>query len=66
VAPVLGLIPGALARAVEHLLGDLLTGVRGQAVQRDRPGRGEVEQRVEGCSNSSATARSSSTREAAG
>ena len=46
VAAVLGLVPDALALAVEDLLGDLLARVRGQAVQRDRARRGAVEQRV--------------------
>ena len=36
----------ALAVPVEDLGGDLLAGVRGQAVQRDRAGRRAVEQRV--------------------
>ncbi len=36
VPAVLGLVPDALARAVEHLGGDLLARVGGQAVQRDR------------------------------
>src|SRR4051794_33765683 len=46
VAAVLGLLPDALALAVEHGLRDLLTGVGGQAVQRDRARGGAVEQRV--------------------
>ena len=46
VAAVLGLIPDALARAVQHLGGDLLAGVRGQVVHRERARRGGVEQRV--------------------
>ena len=43
---VLGLVPDALAVAVEDRLGDLLAGVRGQAVEGDRAGRAAVEQRV--------------------
>ncbi len=46
VAAVLGLVPDALARAVEDLGGDLLAGVRGQVVHRERARRGGVEQRV--------------------
>ena len=39
VAAVLGLVPDALALAVEHLGGDLLAGVGREAVQRDRARR---------------------------
>ena len=46
VPAVLGLVPDALALAVEHRRGDLLARVRGQAVQRERARRGAVEQRV--------------------
>ena len=46
VAAVLGLVPDALARAVEDLGGDLLAGVRRQVVHRERARRGGVEQRV--------------------
>src|SRR5579875_3524634 len=46
VAAVLRLIPDPLAVAVEHLGGDLVARMGGQAVQRDRAGTGEVEQRV--------------------
>src|SRR5690348_6841711 len=45
-APVLRLVPDALARAVEDLLGDLLARVRGQAVQSDGVRRRAVQQRV--------------------
>ena len=45
-AAVLGLIPDALARAVEDLGCDLLARVGGQAVQSDRAGGGRVEQSI--------------------
>ena len=45
-AAVLGLVPDALARAVEDLGGDLLAGMRGQVVHREGARRGGVEQRV--------------------
>src|SRR4051812_2546611 len=43
---VLGLVPDALAVAVEHRLADLLAGMGGEAVQRDRTRGGAIEQRV--------------------
>src|SRR5215212_8015936 len=46
VPAVLRLVPDPLAVAVEDLGGDLLTGMRGEAVQRDGPGRGRVEEGV--------------------
>src|SRR5215211_259007 len=45
-APVLRLVPDPLARAVEHLGGDLLAGVGGKAVEGYRAGCGAVDQRV--------------------
>jgi hypothetical protein len=43
---VLGLVPDALSLAVQNLLGDLIAGVRRQAVQRDRSGSGGGQQLV--------------------
>ena len=43
---VLGLIPDALSRSVEDLVGDLVARMGRQAVQRDRPRRGERKQLV--------------------
>ena len=42
--PVLGLVPDRRARPVEHVGGDLLAGVRGQAVEDDRVGVGVREE----------------------
>src|SRR5215471_2912298 len=44
VQPVLRLIPDDTGRAVDHLGGDLLAAMRGQAVQHDRAGRAEGQQ----------------------
>ena len=44
VQPVLGLVPDRRLRAVEHLGGDLLAAVGGQAVQHDRVRRGRGEE----------------------
>src|ERR1700685_2658441 len=46
VPAVLGLVPDALARAVEDLGGDLVAGMGGQVVHGERAGGGGVEQRV--------------------
>ena len=46
VPAVLGLVPDHAARALEHLGGDLLAAVGGQAVQRDRVGGRVREQGV--------------------
>ena len=45
VQAVLRLVPDHALRAVEHLVGDLLAAVRGQAVQHDRVGVGACQQR---------------------
>ena len=44
--PVLRLVPDGAAGPVEDRVGDLVAAVGGQAVQRDRTGRGAVEQGV--------------------
>ena len=44
--PVLGLVPDGRLGAVEHVLGDLLAVVRGEAVEDDRIGAREREERV--------------------
>ena len=45
VPTVLGLVPDGALRAVDHLGGDLLAAVGGQAVQHDRVRVGVAEQR---------------------
>src|SRR5919108_3274761 len=46
VQPILGLIERDGARPVEHLVGDLLAAVRGQAVHDERARLGEADQRL--------------------
>ena len=46
VAAVLGLLPDALALAIQDLGRDLLAGMGGKVVHRERPGRRRVEQGV--------------------
>ena len=51
VQAVLGLVPDRRARPVEDVLGDLLAVVGGEAVQDDRVGVGEADERRRRCRN---------------